>query len=116
MPPILQKITVPYEYPVYFTGDVFAPANPDLVEALAAEGAVAPPPGVRRRRARRGRRLAGAGGRRRPLRRAPRRPRSSWWPRPWIVEGGEAVKNDPASLSALQTALHELGSTASRSS
>ena len=35
MPPILQKITVPYEYPVYFTVDVFAPRNPALVEALA---------------------------------------------------------------------------------
>ena len=27
---------------------------------------------------------------------------------PWIVEGGEAVKNDPAPLSALQTVLHAL--------
>ena len=35
MPPILQKLTVPYEYPVYFTVDVFDPGNPDLVEALA---------------------------------------------------------------------------------
>src|SRR6185503_6673841 len=35
MPPILQKITVPYEYPVYFTVDVFDPGNPDLVEALS---------------------------------------------------------------------------------
>ena len=27
---------------------------------------------------------------------------------PWIVDGGEAVKNDPAPLSALQTVLHAL--------
>jgi 3-dehydroquinate synthase len=31
----LQAITVSYDYPVYFTADVFAPANPDLAAAIA---------------------------------------------------------------------------------
>lgn len=31
----LQTITVSYDYPVYFTADVFAPANPDLAAAIA---------------------------------------------------------------------------------
>jgi len=32
--PYLQRISVRYEYPVYFTRDLFAPANPSLVEAV----------------------------------------------------------------------------------
>jgi 3-dehydroquinate synthase len=31
----LQTITVSFDYPVYFTADVFAPANPDLAAAIA---------------------------------------------------------------------------------
>ena len=30
----MQKIVVPFEYPVYFTQDVFEPGNPDFAEAL----------------------------------------------------------------------------------
>ena len=115
MPPILQKITVPYEYPVYFTVDVFDPGNPDLVEALArkepsrrhrafvvVERAVADAwPGLAATVARYAERHA---------------ERLELVAPPWIVEGGEAVKNDPAPLSALQTVLHALGWTASPSS
>jgi 3-dehydroquinate synthase len=32
--PILSSFTVPFEYPVYFTRDAFAPANPVLVETF----------------------------------------------------------------------------------
>jgi 3-dehydroquinate synthase len=31
---VIQRISVPFEYPVYFTRDLFAPHNPDLVGAL----------------------------------------------------------------------------------
>lgn len=31
---ILQKISIPYEYPVYFTEDLFSPENPCLIQAL----------------------------------------------------------------------------------
>ena len=34
MPVILQKISVPYEYPVYFTEDLFSPENPCFLNAL----------------------------------------------------------------------------------
>ena len=34
MPVHLQTIAVPFEYPVYFTRDVFAAENRDLVEAI----------------------------------------------------------------------------------
>ena len=102
MPPILQKITVPYEYPVYFTVDVFEPGNPDLVEALTrkepsrrhrmlvvVERAVAEAwPGLAATVARYADRHAD---------------RLELVAPPWIVEGGEAVKNDPAPLLALQT-------------
>ena len=107
MPPILQKITVPYEYPVYFTVDVFEPGNPDLVEALTrkepsrrhrmfvvVERAVAEAwPGLAATIARYADRHAD---------------RLELVAPPWIVEGGEAVKNDPAPLLALQTVLHAL--------
>ena len=107
MPPVLQKITVPYEYPVYFTVDVFEPGNPDLVDALSrkeptrrhrafvvVERAVADAwPGLAATVARYAERHAD---------------RLELVAAPWIVDGGEAVKNDPAPLSALQTVLHAL--------
>jgi 3-dehydroquinate synthase len=108
MPPILQKITVPYEYPVYFTVDVFDPGNPDLVEALSRKE-----PSRRHRvfvvveRA-----VAEAWPGCPPPSRATWsdiRTGSSWSAPPWVVEGGEAVKNDPAPLLSLQTVLHALG-------
>ena len=108
MPPILQKISVPYEYPVYFTVDVFDPGNPDLVEALSrkepsrrhrvfvvVERAVAEAwPGLATAVARYVER---------------HQDRLELVAPPWVVEGGEAVKNDPAPLVALQTVLHALG-------
>ena len=107
MPPYLQKITVPYEYPVYFTTDVFAPHNPDLVEAVA-----------RREPSRRHRLLAVVeravveawpgltdGIRRYVERHADRLELAD---HPWVVEGGEAAKNDPAILASLQERLYEL--------
>jgi 3-dehydroquinate synthase len=108
MPPILQKITVPYEYPVYFTVDVFDPGNPDLVEALSrkelsrrhrvfvvVERAVAEAwPGLSTAIARYVER---------------HQDRIELVAPPWVVEGGEAVKNDPAPLLSLQTVLHALG-------
>jgi 3-dehydroquinate synthase len=105
--PYLQKLTVPYEYPVYFTEDVFAADNPDLVEAIA-----------RREPSRRHRVLV-----------VVERAVAEAWPgltsaieaycarhrdrlepaaAPWVIEGGEAAKNDPAGLARLQTRLFEL--------
>lgn len=107
MTPYLQKTTLPIEYPVYFTPDVFAPDNPDLVDAVA-----------RRELWRRHRIFV-------VLERAVARA----WPRltrdveayaarhtqrlelvapPWVVEGGEAAKNDPGMLATLQRRLYEL--------
>src|SRR6266545_3228790 len=33
---LLQRISVPFEYPVYFTHDLFSTANDDLIEALSS--------------------------------------------------------------------------------
>lgn len=107
MAPYLQKISVPYEYPVYFTTDVFAAANPDLVEAIS-----------RKEPSRRHRLFV-----------VVERAVAKAWPRltedirdyvdrhsdrleavaaPWIVQGGEAAKNDPTVLARLQERLYEL--------
>ncbi len=103
----VQKITVPYEFPVCFTTDVFAPDNLHLVEALA---------------------------RQEPLRRQRllvivERALVDVWPRlladidayvahhadrlelieaPLVLEGGERVKNDPTEVAALQARLDAL--------
>ena len=103
----VQKITVPYEFPVCFTTDVFAPDNPHLVEALT---------------------------RQEPLRRQRllvivERALVDVWPRlladidayvahhadrlqlidtPLVLEGGERVKNDAAEVAALQARLDAL--------
>lgn len=103
----VQKITVPYEFPVCFTTDVFAPDNLHLVEALA---------------------------RQEPLRRQRllvivERALVEVWPRlladidayvahhgdrlelieaPLVVDGGERVKNDPTEVAALQARLDAL--------
>lgn len=97
----LQKITVAYEYPVYFTADLFAAHNPDLVEAVARKE-----PGRRHR-----------------IFAVVERAVAEAWPRllgdirayaechrdrlelvadPLVVEGGEATKNDAAALARLQ--------------
>jgi 3-dehydroquinate synthase len=107
MGPYLQKLTVSYEYPVYFTTDVFAADNPDLVEAIArkeparrhrvlviVERAVADAwpalaDAVRRYVARHAERLELVAD-------------------PWVVPGGEPAKNDPAVLAGLQARLQAL--------
>lgn len=97
----LQKITVAYEYPVCFTSDVFAPHNPDFVEAVARKE-----PGRRHRifvvvdRA-----VAEAWPQlvanvRRYAER--HRDRLELVADPAVVEGGEAAKNDPAAPTALR--------------
>jgi len=102
---VIQRVSVGFEYPVYFTEDAFAVANPALVEAV-----------TRREPDRRHRlllvidanvarawpalgddaaRYADAHAARIELA-AP----------PLLVPGGEAGKNDPAVLASLQEALH----------
>jgi 3-dehydroquinate synthase len=97
----LQKITVSYEYPVYFTGDVFAVRNLDLVEAVARKE-----PGRRHR--------IFAVVERAVAEARPRllgdirayaechRDRLELVADPLVVEGGEAAKNDAAALARLQ--------------
>ena len=101
----LQKVVVSYDYPVYFTTDVFSPQNSAFVTAIS-----------RKEPLRRHRILV-------ILEAAVARA----WPRlttdiksyvthhrdrlqlvtdPWQIEGGEAAKNDPAVLAELQAALH----------
>jgi 3-dehydroquinate synthase len=107
MAPHLQKISVSYEYPVYFTTDVFAPGNPHLLEAIC------------RKEPSRRHRLAVV----------VERAVAAAWPRlvgdigryvaghldrlalaaaPWVVEGGEAAKSDPTVLTRLQEGLYGL--------
>jgi 3-dehydroquinate synthase len=101
----LQKFSVPYEYPVYFTTDVFSPANHDLLAAV---------------------------GRREPLRRhrllfVVEATLTAKWPRlladiaayvahhddrlqlaaaPLVIAGGEAAKNDALLLAHVQERIH----------
>jgi 3-dehydroquinate synthase len=103
-----QRISVPFEYPVVFTRDVFATTNRDFVDAITRSEPerrhrlfVAVDDGV-----------------------------ASAWPRlaadvaayvahhadrlilatdPQVVAGGERAKNDPEALAALQARLHGLG-------
>jgi 3-dehydroquinate synthase len=97
----LQKITVAYEYPVYFTADLFAVHNLDLVEAVARKE-----PGrrhrifvvVERAVAEARPRLLG------DIRAYAEchRDRLELVADPLVVEGGEAAKNDAAALARLQ--------------
>jgi 3-dehydroquinate synthase len=103
----LQRITVRFEYPVYFTRDAFDAGNTDLVDALAW-----------REPTRRHRALVVIDG-----------GVASAWPslsrdvvryfdahsgrlqlaaEPLVLDGGEAVKNDPAVANALQNRLHDV--------
>jgi 3-dehydroquinate synthase len=103
----VQKITVPFEFPVCFTTELFSPGNPCLVEAL---------------------------GRQEPLRRqrlliVVERAVADAWPRlladidayvahhadrlalidaPIVLDGGERAKNDASAVAALQARLDAL--------
>ncbi len=104
----VQRITLTYDYPVYFTRDVFAPDNADLVEAIS-----------RREPERRHRVLvvverAVADARPRTLEEvhgyaARHHERLTLVAEPLVVEGGEAVKNDPDEVRRLQERLNALG-------
>jgi 3-dehydroquinate synthase len=103
----LQRITLRFEYPVWFTDDVFAPENPVLADVLS-----------QREPGRRHRVLAvldrGVAAAWPALARAivdyadHHGARMRLTAAPLVVEGGEAVKNDPAALATLQSQLHEL--------
>lgn len=102
-----QRISVPFDYPVYFTRDVFGPASSDLVDAVVRreperrhrllvvidDGVAHAWPELAARVeayvARHGDRLALAA-------------------EPVVVPGGERVKNDHAELAALHARLHAL--------
>lgn len=104
----VQKLSVRFDYPVYFTQDVFAPDNPHLIEAIArkepsrrhrvcviVERAVADA---------RPRLLDDIGGYVRH-----HRLRLALAAEPWVIEGGEAAKNDASLVERVQLRLHELG-------
>jgi 3-dehydroquinate synthase len=103
-----QRISVPFEYPVCFTRDVFDPANADLVDAIA-----------RQEPARRHRLLVivddGVAAAWPDLAAAVVRyvehhgERLALVAEPLVVAGGERAKNDPAALAALHARLHALG-------
>lgn len=102
----VQRFSVAYEFPVYFTRDIFSEANPTLAEALTQsaaaprrrvltlvdEGVVREMPDLLRRIATyveaKGVELAGPIG---------------------VVAGGERAKNDPALVDGLQRQLVECG-------
>ncbi|HYH21405.1 MAG TPA: 3-dehydroquinate synthase [Azospirillum sp.] len=103
-----QRFTVAYEYRVHMTRGLFDPDNPLLADTLAARE-----PGRRHRVAAI---LDGGLVARRPslpadlARYAERHARSlDLVAAPEVVPGGEAAKNDPALVEALQHRLHALG-------
>jgi len=106
--PIIQRLGVAFEYPVYFTRDVFHPDNPDFASALSWKEPD-----------RRHRVYAvidrGVGDAWPDLRRciadyAERHARMiELVAEPAVVEGGETVKSDPAAVEALQARLDSLG-------
>lgn len=105
MSPYLQKVVVSYDYPVYFTADVFSPQNSVLVTAISRKEPL--------RRHRLLVILEGAVARAWPrlgtdIRDyvAHHRDRLQLVADPVQIEGGEAAKNDPAVLAELQAVLH----------
>lgn len=104
----LQRIAVPFEYPVYFTEGVFSPSNADLAAAIAAKeprrrhrvlpvidgGVAAAWPSLADDIAR----YMGA-----------RPDLLTLAAEPIVVPGGEAAKNDGAATAALQARLDALG-------
>lgn len=106
--PRFLRFTVAYEVPVYFTRDVFDAKNGDLVAALSAREP------ERRHRfvaiVDRGVRDAWPDlGARIEAYAAHHAARLELVCEPLTVEGGEAVKNDPAAVGALQAKLDALG-------
>ncbi|MFQ5829338.1 MAG: 3-dehydroquinate synthase [Candidatus Methylomirabilia bacterium] len=104
----LQKITVAYDYPVYFTTDVFSPDNPNLQEAISRKEP------LRRHRLLAVVERAVTEARSRLLSDIRRytehhRDRLELVTEPFVIEGGEAVKNDPAIPAYLQARLDALG-------
>jgi 3-dehydroquinate synthase len=103
-----QRIAVPFDYPVYFTRDAFAPGNRDLLDAI-----------TRKEPARRHRLLfvvddgVAAAVATLPDRIAAyvaaHPEHLTLAAPPIVVPGGEAVKNDPAALDHLQRRLQALG-------
>jgi 3-dehydroquinate synthase len=103
-----QRIAVPFDYPVYFTRDAFAPGNRDLLDAI-----------TRKEPARRHRLLfvvddgVAAAVATLPDRIAAyvaaHPEHLTLAAPPIVVAGGEAVKNDPAALDHLQRRLQALG-------
>jgi 3-dehydroquinate synthase len=104
----IQQFTVTYGYPVYFTGDVFAPDNLDLLQAIA------------RKEPRRQHRLFVIVERAvcdaRPTLAADiaayvehHRERLRLVAPPLVVDGGEAAKNGSSRVSDLQERLHAVG-------
>ncbi|AUX20410.1 3-dehydroquinate synthase [Sorangium cellulosum] len=104
----VQRIAVPFEYPVYFTEGVFSPSNDDLASAVASRepgrrhrvlpvidgGVAAAWPSLPEDIAR----YVGA-----------HAARLSLVADPIVVPGGEAAKNDGAATAALQARLDALG-------
>ncbi|MBI4245556.1 MAG: 3-dehydroquinate synthase [Candidatus Rokubacteria bacterium] len=105
MSPYLQKVVVSYDYPVYFTADVFSPQNSALVTAISRKEPL--------RRHRLLVILEGAVARAWPRLAtdideyvAHHRDRLQLVADPLEIEGGEATKNDPTVLATLQAVLH----------
>jgi 3-dehydroquinate synthase len=98
---IVQRFAVPFEYPVVFTRELFAPDNPALIDVLTAReparvhralvlvdsGVEAAQPWLRARIVAYARRHAS---------------RMELCTSPEVVPGGEEAKNDPALVTALQ--------------
>jgi 3-dehydroquinate synthase len=104
----LQRILVPFEYPIYFTEGVFSPDNGDLAAAIASKEP--------RRRHRLLPILDGGVAEAWPALRedigryvAARAERLELVADPIVVPGGEASKNDPAALARLQAELDARG-------
>lgn len=106
---IRQNVRVDFHYPVHFTSGVFAPGNHLLRDLLAGRAADARPPRVLC--------VIDQG----VVAHQPDLPEAiaAWFRAtdgaldlvapPLIVPGGEAVKNDPAQVTAIQHAIHEYG-------
>jgi 3-dehydroquinate synthase len=104
----VQRVSVPFEYPVYFTEDVFAAANHDLVEALSSReparrhrALVVVDGGVATTQRDLGDRIADYA--------AAHRDRIELVSAPVLVAGGEASKNDPREVTAIHRELNRRG-------